>query len=204
MQGGPVERPIPSGVQLQANFPFPNGASMTRALLLFCAPAMFAACDVGDVPAKQMPDGPGVICEQPGVNADGHHNANMACLVDGGCHSKTSFGDGTDVTKPINMIGGGTVFETANGMGKGTATVILEWAGGSAKTITATGPDGSIGNFYWDPTELATIAYPATVKVSLCPDMERPMVTKLNSEADLNCSKGGCHGNGTAKVFLKP
>lgn len=171
---------------------------MTRALLLFCAPAMFAACDVGDVPAKMMPDGPGVICEQPGVNADGHHNANMACMNDSGCHTLAAEGD------RVGMAGGGTVFETANGAGKGTATVILTWTGGSAKTVSATGPDTGIGNFYWDPAEIAGITYPATVKVSLCPDMERPMVTTLKDATDLNCSKGGCHGNGTAKVYLNP
>lgn len=171
---------------------------MTRALLLFCAPAMFAACDVGDVPAKQMPDGPGVICEQPGVNADGYHNANMACMNDSGCHTLAAAG------ARIAMAGGGTVYETANGAGKGTATIIIEWAGGSVKTISATGPDAGLGNFYWDPAEVAGVVYPATVKVSLCPDMERPMVTTLKDATDLNCSKGGCHGNGTAKVFLKP
>lgn len=168
---------------------------MTRALLLFCAPAMFAACDVGDVPAKQMPDGPGVICEQPGVNADGHHRQGEDCL---GCHATTQ--------QPVMLVGG-TLFETANGPGKGTATIIIEWAGGSAKTITATGPstpENGLGNFYMEASELTGITYPATVKVSLCPDMERPMISKLNSAADLACSKAGCHGNGTPKVFLKP
>ncbi len=180
-----------------ANFPSLTGASMTRALLLFCAPAMFAACDVGDVPAPATPDGPGVICEQPGVNADGHHNTNKGCLDDG-CHTTAAQG------AMIGMAGGGTVFETANGAAKGTATIILTWTGGSAKTISATGPDEGLGNFYWDPTEIAGITYPATVKVSLCPDMERPMVTTLKAATDLNCSQGGCHGNGTAKVYLKP
>lgn len=105
------------------------------------------------------------------------------------------------------MAVGGTLFETANGAGKGTATIIIEWDGGSAKTVSATGPetpDNGLGNFYMEPAEVANIKYPATVKVSLCPDMERPMISKLNSAADLACSKGGCHGNGTAKVFLKP
>lgn len=197
MQGGPVECSTPCGVQLQANFPFLIGASMTRALLLFCAPAMFAACDVGDVPAKQMPDGPGVICEQPGVNADGHHMQGAGC-TNTDCHGETAVG------AKIAMAGGGTVYETANGAGKGTATIIIEWAGGSVKTISATGPDAGLGNFYWDPAEVAGITYPATVKVSLCPDMERPMATPLTKAADLNCSVAGCHGNGTAKVYLKP
>ncbi len=199
MQGGPVECSTPCGVQLQANFPFLIGASMTRALLLFCAPAMFAACDVGDVPAKQMPDGPGVICEQPGVNADGHHMQGMTCLSSD-CHSSTAAG----ANGAIIMAGGGTVYETANGAAKGTASVILTWTGGSAKTIAATGPADGLGNFYWDPAEIAGITYPATVKVSLCPDMERPMVTTLKDATDLNCSKAGCHGNGTAKVYLNP
>jgi hypothetical protein len=194
-----MERFSACGLQLQANLPF-LGASMTRALLLFCAPAMFAACDVGDVPAALTPDGPGVVCEQPGVNADGNHNDGTGCL-NGGCHSPTSGGDGTDPTKPTNMIMGGTLYETANGAGKGTATIIIEWGGMSKKTITATA--NGVGNFYMAPDELTGITYPATVKVSLCPDAERPMITPLKDATDLNCSKAGCHGNGTPKVFWR-
>jgi hypothetical protein len=187
-----MERPSTCGLQLQANLPF-LGASMTRALLLFCAPAMFAACDVGDVPAALTPDGPGVVCEQPGVNADGHHRAGEDCLS---CHAAGQ--------QPA-MASGGTLFETANGAGKGTATIIIEWAGGSAKTVTATvnaNGEGA-GNFYLDASELTGITYPATVKVSLCPDAERPMISKLNNAGDLACSKAGCHGNGTPKVFWR-
>ena len=170
---------------------------MTRALLLFCAPAMFAACDVGDVPATLKPDGPGVVCEQPAINPDGHHNIGGTC-INTGCH-----GIDTQATGAINMAMGGTLYETANGAGKGTATIIISWTGGSAKAISATGPDVGLGNFYMDPTELAGITYPATVKVSLCPDAERPMLTTLKDATDLNCSKAGCHGNGTAKVFWR-
>lgn len=174
---------------------------MIRALLLSCSLATFAACDVGTVPEAPTPDGPGVICEPAAVNPDGHHNDGMGCL-NAGCHSPTSSTDGTP-NNPANMVMGGTLYETPNGAGKGTATIILEWEGGSQKAITATA--NGVGNFYLLPQDLAgaTITYPATVKVSLCPDAERPMITKLNSAEDLNCSRGGCHGNGTLKVFWR-
>lgn len=173
---------------------------MIRALLLSCSLATFAACDVGTVPEAPKPDGPGVICEPAAVNPSGHHNDGMGCL-NAGCHSPTSLTDGTP-GNPANMAMGGTLYETPNGAGLGTATIIIEWgAGMSQKTISAT--DEGVGNFYLVPEELTGITYPATVKVSLCPDAERPMISKLNSAEDLNCSRGGCHGNGTLKVFWR-
>ena len=51
--------------------------------------------------------------------------------------------------------------------------------------------------------EIAGITYPATVKISLCNENERPMATPIANADDLNCSKAGCHGNGTAKVYWK-
>jgi hypothetical protein len=170
------------------------GASMTRALLLFCAPAMFAACDVGDVPEAA------VVCEPAGINADGNHNEGTGCL-NAGCHSPTSGGNGTDATKPANMILGGTLYETATGAGLGTATIIIEWGGMSKKTVSATA--NGIGNFYMVPSELEGITFPATVKVSLCPDVARPMISTLKDASDLNCSKAGCHGSTTPKVFWR-
>jgi hypothetical protein len=142
---------------------------------------------------------PGVVCEQAGLNGDGHHNAGMDCMA-GGCHSPTS------AAPMIPMKMGGTVFETsAATTGKGTATIIVSWGtpAMTEKFITATAPDGSLGNFYAADTELMGITFPATVTVSLCPDEQKVMQTKLNSAADLACSKGGCHGNGTAKIFIK-
>jgi hypothetical protein len=153
---------------------------------------MFAACDVGDVPAAATPDGPSVVCEQPGINADGHHRAGEDCLS---CHAA-----GQQPLMPM----GGTAFETANGAGVGTASIVIAWgAGMSAKFVTSTGDDTVKGNFFARENELPGITFPATVKISLCPDPEKAMVTPLNSAADLACSKAGCHGNGTPKIYLK-
>jgi hypothetical protein len=171
---------------------------MTRVFLLSCTLATFAACDVGEVPETPKPDGPGVVCEQAGINGDGHHNAGMDCMAGGACHSPTS------VAPIVPMKMAGTVFETMNDTtGKGTATIIVEWGAMKEKFITAEAPAGSLGNFYAADTELAGITFPATVTVSLCPDEQKVMQTKINSAADLACGKGGCHGNGTAKIYIK-
>jgi hypothetical protein len=182
---------------------------MTRVLLLSCSLATFAtlaACDVGEIPSDAQQ--PGVICEQPGVNGDGHHNAGMDCMTSG-CHSPTS----VPPVSPMKM--GGTVYMSANDTtGKGTATIIVEWgAGQSQKFITAQagGAGEATGNFYAsglvegqpETEQLVGITFPATVTVSLCPDEQKVMQTKINSAADLACSKGGCHGNGTAKIYIK-
>lgn len=185
---------------------------MTRVFLLSCTLATLAACDVGEIPETPKPDGPGVVCEQPGINGDGHHNAGMDCMAGGACHSPTS------VAPIIPMKMGGTVYQTMNDTtGKGTATIIVEWGTGadakSSKFITAQagGAGEATGNFYAgalvpgqpDTEELVGITFPATVTVSLCPDEQKVMQTKINSAADLACSKGGCHGNGTAKIYIK-
>lgn len=172
---------------------------MIRALLLSCSLATFAACDVGTVPEAPTPDGPGVICEPAAVNPDGHHNAGQDCMQAGACHS-------TEGATPVLMKMGGTAFETGQAaMGKGTATILVEWGDPvqTAKFITATGPAGAEGNFYAGDNEWPAVTYPATVKISLCPDPEKVMVTKIMNESEMACSKGGCHGNGTLKIYLK-
>lgn len=145
-------------------------------------------------------DGPGVVCEQAGINDDGHHNTGTDCMV-GGCHGTPL---GTDAI-PMKM--GGTAFLTAQGAAQGTATIIVEWGTApnvmTEKFITASAPNEGAGNFYAGSTKLAGITFPATVTVSLCPDPQKVMQTKINNAAELSCSKGGCHGNGTAKIYLK-
>ena len=176
---------------------------MTRVLLLSCSFAMVAACDVGTVPGTPESDGPppGVTCLQPGINTNGHHKQGEGCL-NAGCHSPTSRMNNPN--NPIDMASGGTAYETANGEGKGTASIVLTWTGGTATAITATGDAATgLGNFYFDPTEIAGITYPASVKISLCNENERPMATPIANADDLNCSRAGCHGNGTAKVYWK-
>lgn len=180
---------------------------MTRVLLLSCSLATLAlaACDVGEIPSDAQQ--PGVICEQPGINGDGHHRAGEDCMS-GGCHGPTS------APPMIPMKMGGTVYMTANdATGMGTATIIVEWGTMKEKFITAQagGAGEATGNFYAgalvpgqpETEQLVGITFPATVTVSLCPDEQKVMQTKINSAADLACSKGGCHGNGTAKIYIK-
>jgi hypothetical protein len=178
---------------------------MTRFLLLSLA--VIAACDVGTIPST-TPDatvgsgsdgGNAIVCEQPGINADGHHETGNDCMA---CHAVGGTG-----AAAVTMAMGGTAFTTAMGAAQGTATIMVEYGGAVKKFITATGPDpiGS-GNFYAIPSELPGIdaAFPnVTVRISLCPNPEKAMVTKIANAADLACSRSGCHGNGTAKIFVK-
>jgi hypothetical protein len=125
--------------------------------------------------------------------------------MDQGCH-------GVDPTSfPMKM--GGTAYAAAQGAtGQGTATILVEWGDPVqvAKFVTASGPEGAtpeesgVGNFYAAADEWPAVTYPATVKISLCPDMERPMIAKIMNESEMACSKGGCHGNGTLQIYLKP
>jgi hypothetical protein len=192
-----VESPNWPEVQLRALSTSHRG-TMNRLFLLSLAIASIAACDVGDVPSTAKPDGGNnIVCEQPVDNAEGHHMEGLGCL-NSGCH-KT--GEAPDT--PDFMVGG-TVYETAAGAPKGTATVIISWTGGSAKLFTSTGAAGAgPGNFHGVAGDLTGITYPATVKVSLCPEPEKAMVTPLANADDLNCSRAGCHGSVTPKVFWK-
>lgn len=97
----------------------------------------------------------------------------------------------------------GTVYEKADGAKEiEGATVIIEWAGGSTKY--ATGKPGAVdgkGNFY-EYAEVAGITFPATAKVSLCPDPEKVMQTPLANAGDLDCTKSGCHTS-SLRIYLK-
>ncbi len=172
---------------------------MIRALLLSCSLATFAACDVGTIPEAATPDGPGVLCEPAGVNPDGNHRAGEDCMQAGACHS-------TAGATPVLMKMGGTAFETAQAAtGLGSATILVEWGDPVqvAKFVTASDPPGAEGNFFVADLDWPQVTYPATVKISLCPDPEKAMATKIMNESEMACSKGGCHGNGTLKIYLK-
>lgn len=159
---------------------------MNRLSLLCCAFTLFTACDVGNVPDEGAVD-----CAKLQTPGDGHHNTGMSCNM-GGCHGENN-------VPPLPIAG--TVYETSAGAPKGGATVIIQWQGGEAKFITGGPGADQAGNFF-DYAEPPGIVYPATVKVSLCPDPDKAMVGTLASAADLDCSKSGCH-TANLKIFLK-
>jgi hypothetical protein len=199
-----MECSISPAVLLHPYFNFILWCPMNRLVLLSCALASLVACDVGEIPAGlAKPDaGSNVICEQPVDETGGRHNEGQQCIT---CHK---VGVPADPTPPLqdgpDFLAGGTLYETANGNPKGNATVVISWTGGSAKLYTATGaPGAGPGNFHGVAGDFTGITYPATVKVSLCPEQERKMATPLANEADLDCSRPGCHGSGTAKVYWK-
>jgi hypothetical protein len=161
---------------------------MHRLCVLACSLATLAACDVGDVPSG----GGNLNCAQAATPSDGHHNSGMTCNS-AGCHGDSAGLDKFAVT--------GTVYETATGAAKPGATVIITWPGGEARYVTGGPAATQAGNFY-DYAAPSTIVYPATVRVSLCPDEDKAMVGPLTSEADLDCSKSGCHAS-DRKIFLK-
>jgi hypothetical protein len=186
---------------LQPYFNFHLWCPMNRLVLLSCALAPLVACDVGDVPAGLKPDaGSNVICEQSVDETGGHHREGEVCIT---CHK-------TGLAPPLpngiedgpDFLAGGTLYETATGAPKGNATIVISWTGGSAKLYSSTGAAGP-GNFHGVAGDFTGITYPATVKVSLCPENERKMATPLANEGDLDCSRSGCHGSGTAKVYWK-
>lgn len=160
---------------------------MNRLCVLACSLATLAACDVGDVPGG----GGNLNCAQAATPTDGHHNSGMTCNSTA-CHGSAPGVEAFAVT--------GTVFETATGPAKPGATVIISWNGGEVRYVTGGPAPSAAGNFYdYGPP---AIVYPATVRVSLCPDDDKAMVAPLTSEADLDCSKGGCHAS-DRKIFLK-
>jgi len=163
---------------------------MTRFALLFLALGSSAACIVGTVPPSDEPP-PGVVCEKKATPGEGHHRTGENCYS-GGCHTKGS-------TAPPYLMTAGTVYEkTDRAQTVDGATITITWAGGEAKYRTAN--DGGKGNFF--DYEIAGITFPATVKVSLCPDPEKAMATPLANEADLNCSRMGCHTE-TLPIYIK-
>lgn len=170
---------------------------MTRFALLFLALGSSTACIVGTVPPSDEPPA-GVVCEKKVAPEEGKHYSGMPCTT--GCHKSTGKMDNPN---PF-FIMSGTVFEKADGAKPVEgATVIIEWAGGSAKYPTGnmgTEGDGR-GNFY-EYAEVAGITFPATAKVSLCPDPEKVMQTPLNNAGDLDCTKSGCHTS-SLRIFLK-
>lgn len=170
---------------------------MTRFALLFLALGSSAACIVGTVPPSDEPP-PGVTCEKKATPEEGYHNSGRSCSDGAACHAST----GKANSAPF-FIMSGTVYEKADGVKEiEGATVIIEWAGGSAKYPT--GKPGAVdgkGNFY-EYAAVEGITFPATAKVSLCPDPEKVMQTPLNNAGDLDCTKSGCHTS-SLRIYLK-
>lgn len=170
---------------------------MTRFALLFLALGSSAACVVGTVPPSDEPP-PGVTCEKKATATDGHHYSGRLCSGEAGCHKST----GKDGNAQAFLVMSGTVFEKADGAKAiAGATVLIEWAGGSTKYVTGAPDRDGLGNFY-EYAEIAGITFPATAKVSLCPDPEKVMQTPLNNAGDLDCTRSGCHTE-SLRIFLK-
>lgn len=168
---------------------------MTRFALLFLALGSSAACIVGTVPPSDEPP-PGVTCDKKVAPEEGYHNSGRACSDGAACHATTNKANGAPF-----FIMSGTVYEKADGAKAiSGATVTIEWTGGAAKYPTGQ-PDGGVGNFF-DYTEIAGITFPATAKVSLCPDPEKVMQTPLAGPADLDCTRSGCHTD-ALRIYLK-
>jgi hypothetical protein len=167
---------------------------MTRFTLLSLALASIPACTVGNIPDSDEPPA-GVVCDKKAQAVDGNHFEGMSCATAGACHPITDGGAGAG---PFLQLAG-TVYAKSDGAEPTEgATVTLTWNGGSKKFVTGTAPGK--GNFF-DYT-VTGITFPATVKVSLCPDPELAMNTPLANAGDLNCSKGGCH-NQSLRIFIK-
>lgn len=163
---------------------------MTRFALLFLALGSSAACIVGTVPPSDEPP-PGVVCEKKATPGEGHHMPGTNCHT-AGCHASGS-------TSPPYLMTAGTVYEKSDGVTTiDGATITITWAGGEAKYRTAN--DAGKGNFF--DYAIDGIAFPATVKVSLCPDPEKAMVTPLANEQDLNCTRSGCHTD-SLRIYIK-
>lgn len=170
---------------------------MIRPFFLFLALGSLTACTVGDVPDSDEPP-PGVTCDRKATATDGHHYSGMTCSGATDCHKST----GKDANTQEFLMLSGTVFEKSDGAKAiPSATVTIMWEGGSAKFVTGSPDKGGTGNFY-GYTAPEGIQYPATVKVSLCPDPEKAMVTTLKNASDLDCTKSGCHTS-TLRIFLK-
>ncbi|MGE0398556.1 MAG: hypothetical protein AB7T06_17755 [Kofleriaceae bacterium] len=169
---------------------------MTRLAPLLLA---LAACDVGQVPAANVPltDGGGgadmttaLACVDRGVAGTPHdHGAGVthageACMV-AGCH--LAGGDG-----PL-FAAMGTVYKADNVTPNAGAAVRIVFGGMSKVAITDTA-----GNFYFSETLGAT--FPAKTDASGCPTDPVPMLTQITSAADMNCNRAGCHDNAANRI----
>lgn len=166
---------------------------MTRFTLLSLSLASLAACVVGNVPDDDTP--PGVVCDKKAQAVTGKHYEGMTCGVGGDCHPTTAAGTG----KGPFLLLSGTVYEKNDGVTliEGS-TVTVSWTGGSKKYVSGSAP-GKGNVFDYD---IAGITFPATVKVSMCPNPEKVMNTPIASAADLNCSRSGCH-DANLRIYIK-
>lgn len=165
---------------------------MTRFALLFLALGSSTACIVGTVPPSDEPP-PGVVCDKKAVPGEGYHMPGTSCQT---CHIVMNAQAGQ---APYFMTSG-TVYEKSDGAtAVSGATITISWAGGEVKYPTSN-DDGGKGNFF--DYAIEGITFPATAKVSLCPDPEKVMQTPLNNAGDLDCTKSGCHTS-SLRIYLK-
>ncbi|MEZ4366167.1 MAG: hypothetical protein R2939_07745 [Kofleriaceae bacterium] len=141
--------------------------------------AFVVACDLGTVPigADAGPPRDAGPCEAAATPILGHHNPNTSC-ISAGCHADASGG--------IFTVAGTLSATAAGGAPVPGATVIVTGADAVEHRLVT----GDNGNFYTG----VQIAFPATVRVSKCPDtavMSQPV-----NVADGNCT--ACHAPGGA------
>jgi len=142
---------------------------------------------VEDVPADTVEDVPAdvvedtadaadeatVACIDPQTPINGEHNAGRNCLS---CHT----GGGAP-----RWTLAGTLYDSAAGTTPvaGATIVVTPSSGSEIRLVT-----GSNGNFYTS----AAIAYPATVRASLCPDDQTmPMAVESSGAACNTCHAAG-------------
>ncbi|GEM_PF-5155304 len=157
-----------------------------------------AACDVGEVPAANVPltDGGGgdgnvaLACVDRGTPGTAHdHGAGVthageSCMA-AGCHIAGGTGP---------LYGAmGTVYKADGTTPNPGAAVRIAYGGMTKVAIT-----DSSGSFTFSST--LTPTYPAETDASGCPTNPVHMVTKLGTAADLNCNRGGCHDLATNRI----
>jgi hypothetical protein len=162
---------------------------------------LVAACDVGQVPANNVPgvDGGGsgdggttaLACVDRGTAGAAHihtvgggTNAGQACMVVG-CHLAGGGGPAFGAM--------GTVYKADNVTPNAGAAVRIAFGGETKIAIT-----DDAGNFKFSETLVAT--YPAKTDASGCPTDPVHMIATIASAADMNCNRGGCHDNAANRI----
>lgn len=181
--------------------------------------ALLGACSVGEVNGPgigpdggALPDGSGggdgggmarLACEpgqtpgQAHIHADGGERKGESCLQ-GGCHLLG--GDG-----PTFSLGG-TAYTTAAGGGDlpQAGSVVRLWQMDGNTLVRAAVTD-SAGNFYsTEPIPPGSYLTDIT-ECGTTPLEVRPMSARVATvSGDMSCSRAGCHGTTTPRIFLGP
>ncbi len=181
--------------------------------------ALFGACSVGEVngPGLQpdanevVVDGtPAVdaaalardICAEKGPLSQAHNHLDapagdrrgLGCM-DSGCHSVGGTGGAFTMS--------GTAYTTAAGAAAPQVGSIVRIFGMDGNTLITQAVTDSAGNFRsTDPIPAGSYITDIT-ECGITPLEIRPMVARVNTaSADMNCSRNGCHGSATPRIFL--